>query len=306
MMMDVVMFSGGIGSWAAAKRIVERNGCARLRLLFADTLIEDEDTYRFLIEGAADVYGIDVPRQFIPSLDSFPPIWEPVERALFLRGLAADAMQLIPQLSWVMDGRDPWQIFRDERFLGNSRVDPCSKILKRQMSNLWLEVHCDPARTTVHVGIDWTEEHRFDDGKGGGLRPRRLAAGWQYEAPMCEAPHLTKTDMLTLLKAEGIERPRLYVWGFPHGNCGGFCIKAGHGQFALLLRVAPERYAYHETREQDFIEFIGKPVSMMSDRRGDNRKKPLTMKDLRERIEAGDQIDMFAWGGCGCFLDEAA
>lgn len=304
-MTDVVMFSAGAGSWAAAKRVAGQKGTAGLRLLFTDTLIEDEDTYRFLIEGAANVYGIEVPRQFIPALDSFPPVNEPVARALFLRGLAGDAVDLIPGLAWIMDGRDPWQIFRDERMLGNSRIDPCSKILKRRLADRWLRENCDPAATTVHVGIDWTEEHRFDDGEGGGLRPRRAADGWTYEAAMCEAPYLTKPDMLRLLRAEGIEQPRLYTWGFPHNNCGGFCVKAGQAQAALLLRVLPERYAYHEAQEQEFIRFIGKEVSMMTDRRGDNIKKPLTMKALRERIEAGGQIDMFEWGGCGCFIDDA-
>ena len=39
----LVMFSGGVGSWAAAKRVVERHGTEGVVLLFADTLIEDED-----------------------------------------------------------------------------------------------------------------------------------------------------------------------------------------------------------------------------------------------------------------------
>lgn len=42
----VVMFSGGVGSWAAAKRVAERRGTDGLILLFADTKSEDEDTYR--------------------------------------------------------------------------------------------------------------------------------------------------------------------------------------------------------------------------------------------------------------------
>ena len=34
----VVMFSGGIGSWAAAKRVAEAHGTDDLVLLFADVL----------------------------------------------------------------------------------------------------------------------------------------------------------------------------------------------------------------------------------------------------------------------------
>ena len=40
-MRHVVMFSGGAGSWAAAKRVVEAHGAASTTLLFCDTRIED-------------------------------------------------------------------------------------------------------------------------------------------------------------------------------------------------------------------------------------------------------------------------
>ena len=51
-MQHVVMFSGGAGSWMTAKRVAEKHGTDNLILLFADTLIEDEDLYRFLDEAA--------------------------------------------------------------------------------------------------------------------------------------------------------------------------------------------------------------------------------------------------------------
>lgn len=57
-MKHVVMFSGGAGSWAAAKRVAERHGTADLTLLFTDTLMEDEDLYRFLHEAAAAVSSL--------------------------------------------------------------------------------------------------------------------------------------------------------------------------------------------------------------------------------------------------------
>jgi hypothetical protein len=255
----VVMFSGGIGSWAAAKRVAAEHGTAELTLLFTDTLIEDEDLYRFL-DDASENIGVSVTR--------------------------------------IAEGRTPWQVFRDERFLGNSRIDPCSRILKREMADRWLKTNCDPLDTTVYVGIDWTEAHRFTR-----LAERRAGAGWTYEAPVTLPPYVLKTDLLAQLRAEGIKPPRLYEMGFAHNNCGGWCVKAGQGHFALLLREMPERYAYHEAMEQEFREFIGADVSMMTDRSGDGIKKPLTMRALRERIEAGAQIDMFDIGGCGCFVD---
>jgi hypothetical protein len=266
----VVMFSGGIGSWATAKRVAEAHGTADLTLLFTDTIMEDEDLYRFLDEAVADVF------------------WDRP-----------------PNLVRLADGRDPWQVFEDERFLGNSGVDPCSKLLKRQPAYRWLKENCDPADTIVYLGLDWTEEHRFDDGKGRGAKARYARNGWVCKAPLCEAPFVTKRELYRKLEEEaGIRLPRLYVLGFPHNNCGGFCIKAGIAHFIHLLRTLPQRFAYHEEKEQGIRIFLGKDVSILKETvNGETR--PLTLRDLRLRVEAGGQFDMFEWGGCGCFLEAA-
>lgn len=251
----VVMFSGGIGSWAAAKRVAERHGTADLVLLFTDTLIEDADLYRFLSDAAANVGG-----QFVR----------------------------------LAEGRTPWQVFRDERMIGNTRADPCSRILKRELSDSWLAANCEPASTTVYVGIDWSEEHRFRR-----LAARRAERGWRYEAPLCEPPYLDKRDMLAAARRQGIEPPRLYALGFQHNNCGGFCVKAGHAHFANLLRTLPERYAEHEAAEEGLRELVGQQ-SILRDRQG-GETRTLSLRQFRERIEAGGQVDLFDWGGCGCF-----
>ena len=256
----VVMFSGGLGSWAAAKRVAAAHGTDALALLFTDTRMEDADLYRFIHQAAANV---GVP------------------------------------LTTVVDGRTPWDVYFAERFLGNSRIDPCSKILKRQAADAWLTAHCDPAETVCYVGIDWTEVHRFER-----LVARKALQGWTYQAPLCDRPYLTRRDVFAWLEQEGIARPRLYDLGFTHNNCGGFCCKAGQGHFAKLLATLPERYAYHEAKEQEIRDFLGKDVSMLKDTTG-TEPRPLTLRMLRERIEAQpEQIDLFEIGGCGCFLDE--
>ena len=249
----VVMFSGGAGSWMAAKRVVQEHGTESIVLLFADTMMEDDDLYRFLIESSRNVGG---------------------------------------ELVQVADGRTPWEVFFDVRFLGNTRIDPCSRILKRELLREWVEKNCDPSDTVVYLGYDWTEEHRYEAAK----------PHWQpctLEAPLCDEPYLTKADVVVALDREGIERPRLYAMGFPHNNCGGFCVKAGQAHFKLLLEVMPERYAYHERKEQELREHLGKDVSILRDRRG-GPVRPMTLQEFRENLEAGGQCDMFEWGGCGC------
>lgn len=61
-------------------------------------------------------------------------------------------------------------------------------------------------------------------------------------------------------------------------------------------------YAWHEAQEEKLREQVG-DFSVMTDRRGDGKKKPLTMRAFRERIEAGESFDRHDWGGCGCALD---
>lgn len=272
-MRRVVMYSGGVASWATAMRVAERHGTTDLVLLFADTNMEDEDLYRFLREGSALV-GVPITR--------------------------------------IADGRTPWDVFRDVRFLGNTRVDPCSRILKRALLDRWLAENCDPASTIAYVGIDWTEEHRFTRAPGtrgpkdkGGLKERRALDGWRYEAPLCEPPLLDKQAALDWLRSFGVRPPRLYEMGFPHNNCGGFCVKAGQAHFRLLMERMPERYAFHEERENEIRRDLG-DVSILRDRRG-GKVRPLTLTEFRESVQRGAaQIDAFEWGGCGCAIDDAA
>lgn len=250
-----VSFSGGICSFWAAARVVERYGAENTTLLFADTKMEDEDLYRFMGEAV----------QYLGA-----------------------------PLVTIADGRTPWQVFSDEGFLGNSRVDLCSRILKRELLDSWHRANCLMSDTVIYVGIDWTEEHRLH-------RLRLRKPGWRIEAPMCDAPLWDKCQMTTELKKIGIEPPRLYKLGFPHNNCGGFCIKAGQAHFAHLLKVMPDRYAEHESREEAMRARLG-DVSIMKDRRGGTHRT-LTMQALRERIEKGESFDRADWGGCGCAID---
>jgi hypothetical protein len=258
-MKHVVMFSGGLGSWGAAKRVAAAHGTADLVLLFTDTRAEDEDLYRFLGEAAADAGG-----EFVT----------------------------------IAEGRTPWEVFNDVKYLGNTRVDPCSRVLKREPAAAWLKAHCDPASTVVYVGIDWTEEHRF-----AGAQRRYAELGWTLQAPLCEPPLITKHQLKEELAAAGIALPRLYTMGFPHNNCGGFCVKAGQAHFKLLLEKLPERYAEHEAQEQALRERLGKDVAIMRDRTG-GQVRPLTMRQLRLRVEGAEPIDKHEWGGCGCFMDD--
>ena len=250
------MFSGGVGSWAAAKRVVEKNGVQDVTLLFADTHMEDEDLYRFLDEAAKDVGA---------------------------------------PLVKISDGRTPWDVFFDERYLGNSRIDPCSKILKRQLLDRWRNENMNVETDQIYVGIDWTEIHRIE-------RMLPIVAPWKYSAPLCEKPYIEKPAMLKALVKAGIRPPRLYEMGFPHNNCGGFCVKAGQAHFKNLLEKLPERFRFHEEKEQEIRKFLGKDVAILKHRSGPKKEQPMTLRDFRLNLEAKGEVDVHDWGGCGCAL----
>jgi hypothetical protein len=255
-MNHIVQFSGGICSWCTAKRVIERHDNENIVLLFADTLIEDQDTYRFINESS--LY-FDIP------------------------------------ITRLADGRDPWQVFEDEKFIGNSRIDPCSKILKRELLSKYMQDNYDPADTIIHFGLDWTEIPRFE-------RIRDRKKPWECRAYMIEKPWLLKTEMLKELTEAGIEIPRLYKLGFKHNNCGGFCVKAGQAQFAHLLRTLPDRYREHEENELR-LRSLGINGTILSITRN-GIKQPITLRDFRVSIEQNNQYDREAWGGCGCAIDE--
>jgi hypothetical protein len=259
----VIMFSTGVGSYLAAHRVIEQYGREGVVLLFTDTrgtnpsehAGEDADNYRFMREAVADL-GVPL---------------------VHLQG-----------------DEDVWGVFRRRRRIGSSWVANCSTELKQRPAQGWLADHCpDPAATTVHIGIDWSEAHRIP-------AVERAYAPRPVSFPMTRSPYLDKPAMLRACQGRGVEPPRLYRAGFSHANCGGFCVRAGHAQFALLLREIPDRYAYHEAREQELRAYLGVDVAILRDRTGGSTR-PLTLREFRERIEARQPFDQDDWGGCGCF-----
>ena len=264
-MKHIVMFSGGIGSWATAKKVAEKYGTENVVLLFSDVkgnsenvnIGEDEDTYRFIRQAAENVGA---------------------------------------ELITVSDGRNIWEVFKDKKFLGNSRLASCSHELKQKPARDWLEENCLPDETSVYVGIDWGEIHRL---------PAIVRNYLPYKAfaPLTEPPFMDKQEMIDWAVRENLKPPRLYAMGFSHNNCGGGCVRAGQAQFKHLLDVMPERFTEWEKQENLMAEFLDRPVSILSEMIN-GYKKPLPLHVLRQRSESQPSlIDVLDFGGCGCFVD---
>lgn len=254
-MKHIVLYSGGLGSYFTAKRLIEK-GIKKedIILLFTDTRIEDEDLYRFLKESTEKLG--------IPLTD-------------------------------YSDGRTVWDVFKDVKYLGNSRLDPCSRVLKREMSRKFIK-QFSPDEVIIYLGYDWTEMNRFE-------KAQRAWLPYRIECPLIEKPYLDKEDMKRMIEEiDGIKLPRLYEMGFQHNNCGGGCVKAGIGHFKLLLDKMPERYTIWENKEQEMREFLGKDVSILR-RTKDGVRSNFTLKQLREEQETLTNAELCDIGGCGCF-----
>lgn len=117
----LVNVSGGLTSFEALRRTLDRYGKEATHAIFADTLIEDEDLYRFL-DDQERYFGITIER--------------------------------------VIDGRTPWQVMKDERCITMQSMAPCSKILKRKSIDALINARYAPGTYTRVFGMDWTEMHR--------------------------------------------------------------------------------------------------------------------------------------------------
>jgi hypothetical protein len=259
--MDAVgMLSGGAGSWLACRRWIDQHGPGSLRGLFADTRMEDADLYRFLDDATAE---LDIP------------------------------------LVRLADGRTPWQVFHDDRFLGNAKLANCSKFLKQIPAKRWVEEHTDPRATVIVVGVGGWERHRLADIEAG-YYP------WTVAAPLLDKPAPTQRMVLDAVRAAGLEPPRAYALGFKHNNCGGACVRGGRGQWANLLRVFPDRYREAEAQEQALRQYLGKDVAILRDRAG-GETQPMTLREWRTRLERQAELQPSLFelleddepGGCG-------
>lgn len=258
-MKHIISYSGGAGSAITAKIICDKYGKENVTLLFADTKVESKDQYRF----TQDVIKF-IGCEFIS----------------------------------ISDGRTPWEVFNDVRFIGNTRIDPCSRILKRDLIRDYLNKNYDPSCVTIWIGIDASESHRLAP-----VVSKNLP--FVYRSILIEEDiFLSPAQKIAWCVDNNIKPSIMYEMGFSHDNCGGFCVKAGLGQFKKLFELLPEVYEYNEKEEQTAMyknpnlrPFLRKTIN--------GKLTYITMKEYRESyLETNNVTDdeSMEFGGCGCAL----
>ncbi len=124
----IVNVSGGLTSFEALRRTLECYGKENTHAIFADTLIEDEDLYRFLSDQER-YFGIEIER--------------------------------------VADGRTPWQTMKDRRVItlrlaSGADIAPCSQELKREAIERVIVARYTLGTYIRVFGYEWSEIDRME------------------------------------------------------------------------------------------------------------------------------------------------
>lgn len=242
-----------MGSFAEAISCVEKFGKENTLLLFADTNIEDPDLHRF----------------------------------------KSETVQLLGcELVELNNGKTPFDVFKDVKLMGNTRLDPCSDHLKRKPLNAWFVNRFKPDEAHMHLGIDFSESHRLANVK------QRMAP-YVYRSTLIEESRIIHKDYSLSF---GIAPPRLYAWKLGHNNCGGFCVKAGLGHYKALYQASPDTYIRFEKQEQDVYDTIGKQHPFLR-KVVDGKLSYITLREYREKflvLQTVTAEESAEFGGCGC------
>jgi 3'-phosphoadenosine 5'-phosphosulfate sulfotransferase (PAPS reductase)/FAD synthetase len=276
----LVFYSGGIGSFWATKLLVDKYGKNNVIALFTDTNFEDESLYTFINETIEHL-GIDI--------------------------------------IWLKAPYNPLELMEKQNVLYNSRMAECTKILKMRLAKSFIEQRKYKVLGTIFdlkklcyrghkyidsfnkldyklvLGIDWTEAHRIE-------APKKNWFPNEVIAPLIDDMDYSKGKVFKYMKENNIQTPLLYKLGFSHNNCGARCMKAGQGHWAIVLKELPIRFNEMKEFELSMREKIG-DYSYLK-KTTNNVKHTYTLEQLEKTIKnKPEQIDLFARGGCGCFLE---
>lgn len=242
-MKHIVSFSTGLSSAITTERVLARYGPENTTIVFMDTTIEDQDNYRFM----------------------------------------ADCQKRWPEIINLREGRDPYQVAKDEHIIPNQKIAPCTFRLKIEIFRNWLKQFDEPI--TVHIGYDFTELHRCE-----ATEKAYQAEGYQVDFPLLWKPYETRPYSQVSRDDWDIEPPRMYAMGYSHANCGGCCVKQGQGDWLRTLLNFPQRFAQAEQWEQEMRQHPKRRDYAILRDQSNGKVTALTLRELRERHEVKQSL----------------
>ncbi len=230
----IVSLSSGNASAVAGELALKAYGYDRVDLVFADTLIEDDDNYRFLKELEAR-WGKSIIRY--------------------------------------TDGRDPYEVAEGEGIIPNDMLATCSYELKIKLVQDHVKhLQDDGAVVIVALGFDHKDAKPRPKKPQGRLpdpRKRWAARNALVWYPLLEKSVLQfyvygQTELPPVFDAEaivaswGIQPPIMYQQGYSHANCSGLCVKQGLRDWRRTLIHKQDKYRQAEHWESGMREFIAR------------------------------------------------
>lgn len=230
----IVSLSSGNASAVAGELALKAYGRERVDFVFADTLIEHTDNYRFLSELEAR-WGVKLTR--------------------------------------LADGRDPYAVAEDEGIIPNDLLATCSYELKiKLVQERAQRLQDDGAVVIVVVGFDHKDARPRNKKPQGRLPdPRKRWAErnvfvWYpllekgilqfYVNTQTELPPVV--DAAAVVASWGIKSPVMYEQGYSHANCAGTCVKQGLRDWRRTLIHNKDMFERVETWEAGMREFIAR------------------------------------------------
>ena len=220
--------------------------------------------------------------------------WEDEDLYRFLDDLESRWEKKIVRFT---DGRNPLEVHDKQDFIPNHRFAQCSAELKQKPFKKFIMNH--PKPLTVHLGMDWSEEHRH-------AKPKEVYEsidGVSVDFPLMWEP-LAYLGYQKVVSDWGIKPPRLYSYGFPHNNCGGRCVRQGNSEWIRLLKHFPDRFKEVSDWEQEKQKGEKAATHAITEIRINGVRTPLSLQDLAQQNET-TQMDMFTYEGdeYGCFCE---
>lgn len=237
----VVGFSGGVTSAWCAGWALRTFPKDEVVLLFHDTKEEDEDTYRFLWQMAAALNH---------------PI---TERS---------------------DGRSVTEVCRDEGALANDHMAFCSRILKAEPGERYIQELRDSGVDEIIkvVGFSIHEWERVQRSHAHAERN-----GYRVVFPMWSGP-TSKQDCVDWSVCQmGVQPSRMYEWS-DHANCVG-CLRGGKAYFLKVKEVRPDVFQQRMELEEEFGHHIVKEGFLKD------------LSPLKRRVNRRESITI---GPCAC------
>jgi hypothetical protein len=246
-MNHIVGFSGGVASSVMAKIVADKHKDSTT-LLFHDTKTEPEDNKRFR-EQVSEYIGLPI------TEDS--------------------------------DGRDIWHVFSDEKYLGNGRNTPCSRILKQERSVKYLKSHF-PA--IIYIGFTMEEWRRSQR-----TFARYDKLGIEARFPLMKAKLTKEECMHRVVNCWNLEPPKIYSWA-EHANCIP-CIKGKKAYWGLIYMFERKAWDRANMAEKDFGQTIFTEAGSLEEELNDCLR--LAKKYLDKQDADREQMSLFDFP-CEC------